>query len=333
MSFSWSTPSIPSYPGIKPVATNSFADALKRLAEHVEEKNKINANNSGTSSLVQLSTDFPNRMHPSHVNNPMSPEQALRLYTQYIHETERREDIRRSYLRTYSGSDGSNINSSILNRRLDVNDPYRFMAPRLSGPFHPSSYFPSLTQQTRMPPPPPSTFLFSNIKTTDTLSRTPTQENTDKKSEQSLGSSKPKLKLFRPYDLDSPNSNSHQTPPSSPSITKKSTPSPTILSNPDESQTTTTSFGKEKQLFNSLGLVQQSTDLISETSSSTTSEESSSIETVSSQQDNHSDKSHSNIKDSSLSVTFKRKSTFSSNTKQSSNRKQSKIDPIQNTSE
>jgi hypothetical protein len=40
MSFSWSTASSPSFAGIKPVTTNSFADALKRLAEHVEEKNK-----------------------------------------------------------------------------------------------------------------------------------------------------------------------------------------------------------------------------------------------------------------------------------------------------
>jgi hypothetical protein len=40
MSFSWSASSSP-FSGIKPVTTtNSFADALKRLAEHVEEKNK-----------------------------------------------------------------------------------------------------------------------------------------------------------------------------------------------------------------------------------------------------------------------------------------------------
>ena len=37
MSFSWST-SNPPFAGIKP--TTSFADALKRLAEHVEEKNR-----------------------------------------------------------------------------------------------------------------------------------------------------------------------------------------------------------------------------------------------------------------------------------------------------
>jgi hypothetical protein len=41
MSFSWSTSSSSSFAGIKPAPTNSFADALKRLAEHVEEKNKI----------------------------------------------------------------------------------------------------------------------------------------------------------------------------------------------------------------------------------------------------------------------------------------------------
>jgi hypothetical protein len=40
MSFSWSTPSTSSFAGLKPATTNSFADALKRLAEHVEEKNK-----------------------------------------------------------------------------------------------------------------------------------------------------------------------------------------------------------------------------------------------------------------------------------------------------
>jgi hypothetical protein len=40
MSFSWSASSSPPFSGIKPAATNSFADALKRLAEHVEEKNK-----------------------------------------------------------------------------------------------------------------------------------------------------------------------------------------------------------------------------------------------------------------------------------------------------
>jgi hypothetical protein len=40
MSFSWSTSSNSPFAGIKPATTNSFADALKRLAEHVEEKNK-----------------------------------------------------------------------------------------------------------------------------------------------------------------------------------------------------------------------------------------------------------------------------------------------------
>lgn len=40
MSFSWSASSTPSFVGIKSSTTNSFADALKRLAEHVEEKNK-----------------------------------------------------------------------------------------------------------------------------------------------------------------------------------------------------------------------------------------------------------------------------------------------------
>jgi len=40
MSFSWSTSSSPSFGSIKSATTNSFADALKRLAEHVEEKNK-----------------------------------------------------------------------------------------------------------------------------------------------------------------------------------------------------------------------------------------------------------------------------------------------------
>jgi len=46
----------------------------------------IDANNNGTSSLVQSPSDYSNRINPSYVNNSMSPEQALRLYTQYIHE-------------------------------------------------------------------------------------------------------------------------------------------------------------------------------------------------------------------------------------------------------
>jgi hypothetical protein len=46
----------------------------------------IDANNGGTSGLVQSLTDFPNRIIPSHVNTSIPPEQALRLYTQYIHE-------------------------------------------------------------------------------------------------------------------------------------------------------------------------------------------------------------------------------------------------------
>jgi len=90
---------------------------------------------------------------------------------------------------------------------------------------------------------------------------------------------------------------------------------------PDESQIATSS-GKEKQLFNSLGLAQQSTDVKSEKSlftetspSITTDEESTPIETILTQQDNHPDKS------------LKRKSSFSSN------RKQTKIVPIQNTVE
>ena len=40
MSFYWSASSSSSFAAIKPVATNSFADALKRLAEHVEKKKK-----------------------------------------------------------------------------------------------------------------------------------------------------------------------------------------------------------------------------------------------------------------------------------------------------
>jgi hypothetical protein len=107
MSFSWSASSSPSFVGIKPAPTNSFADALKRLAEHVEEKNRnsksihhkyiffhyyfhfhflVDANNGETSGLVRSPTDLPNRIISSHVNNSISPEQALRLYTQYIHE-------------------------------------------------------------------------------------------------------------------------------------------------------------------------------------------------------------------------------------------------------
>jgi hypothetical protein len=104
----------------------------------------------------------------------------------------------------------------------------------------------------------------------------------------------------------------------------------------DESQTTTSS-GKEKQLFNSLGLVQQSTDVTPENSSHigtspsiTKIEDSSSNEMILPQQDNHLDQSLSNTKDSSLSATHKRKSGSSSNRKKSPNRKQSKIDIIRN---
>ncbi len=46
----------------------------------------VDANNGETSTLVQSSTDFPNRINPSYVNNSIPPEQALRLYTQYIQE-------------------------------------------------------------------------------------------------------------------------------------------------------------------------------------------------------------------------------------------------------
>jgi len=106
MSFSWPTPSNSSLSGIKSSTTNSFADALKRLAEHVEEKNKnskflhssfcfcfqsfcffdetdtTNTNN-GTSCTV---TDPPNQINVPQTNHSAAPEQALRLYTQYIQE-------------------------------------------------------------------------------------------------------------------------------------------------------------------------------------------------------------------------------------------------------
>ncbi|CAF0796709.1 unnamed protein product [Rotaria sp. Silwood1] len=338
MSFSWSTSSSPSFAGIKPASTNSFADALKRLAEHVEEKNKnIDANNIGNSSLVQSSIDFPNRMFSCHVNNSMSPEQTLRLYTQYIHEIERREDMRRRYLRVYGGSNGPSINLPILNRRSDVIDPYRFTAPHLSSLLHSPAYLQLLTQPTRLTQPAP--FSLTNVKTIDTTPRIPIQENTDKKSSEQISQlSKPKLKLFRPYDLDTPNSNSHQASPSSPNVTKKSTLSPSTCSNSnltisDESQQTVSSSGKEKQLFNTLGLVQQSTDLLTEKSSlieTVPLEDSTSNETVFTQEDNRLDNILSNTKDSSLFVTLKRKSVFSSNTQNSPNRKQSKIDKIHN---
>ncbi|CAF3335542.1 unnamed protein product [Rotaria sp. Silwood1] len=320
MSFSWSTSSSPSFAGIKPASTNSFADALKRLAEHVEEKNKNNANNIGNSSLVQSSIDFPNRMFSCHVNNSMSPEQTLRLYTQYIHEIERREDMRRRYLRVYGGSNGPSINLPILNSLL-----------------HSPAYLQLLTQPTRLTQPAP--FSLTNVKTIDTTPRIPIQENTDKKSSEQISQlSKPKLKLFRPYDLDTPNSNSHQASPSSPNVTKKSTLSPSTCSNSnltisDESQQTVSSSGKEKQLFNTLGLVQQSTDLLTEKSSlieTVPLEDSTSNETVFTQEDNRLDNILSNTKDSSLFVTLKRKSVFSSNTQNSPNRKQSKIDKIHN---
>ncbi|CAF1393677.1 unnamed protein product [Rotaria magnacalcarata] len=323
MSFNWSASSNSLFTGVKPAATNSFADALKRLAEHVEEKNKIDASNGGTSSLVQLSTDFSNRMIPCHVNNSMLPEQTLRLCTQHVHEAERREDIRRCYLRTYGTPHNSNSNTPPLSRRPDITDPYRFMAPHLSSLLQPTAYLQLLAQQTKLSQ--TSQFLLPNINKTDATPRIPIQENTEKRlSEQPSEISKPKLKLFRPYDLDdSPTSKSHQSSPSSPSITnKKSTSSPLSCTNSnstlsDESQTRTSS-GKEKQLFNSLGLVQQSTDIIPETSSQTIAvgEDSTSMD----------DNILSKTKDSSsLSTTNKRKSVFSSN------QKQPKINKINNT--
>lgn len=107
MSFGWSASSNPPFIGLKSGPTNSFADALKRLAEHVEEKNKIStfldvflyqisivdsilicldANHNGTPNFIQSTQDFSNRTNMSLVNNPMSAEQALRLYTQYVQE-------------------------------------------------------------------------------------------------------------------------------------------------------------------------------------------------------------------------------------------------------
>jgi hypothetical protein len=46
----------------------------------------VDTNNGETSGLIQSSTDFPNRINASHVNNSLPSEQALRLYTQYIQE-------------------------------------------------------------------------------------------------------------------------------------------------------------------------------------------------------------------------------------------------------
>ena len=88
---------------MKPVA--SFADALKRLAEHVEQKNKtsktqanrrnlhplsdffaVEMNSTGIASYIQSTADVPHRTMSSHSNSSMSPEETLRLYTQFIHE-------------------------------------------------------------------------------------------------------------------------------------------------------------------------------------------------------------------------------------------------------
>ena len=95
-----------------------------------------------------------------------------------------------------------------------------------------------------------------------------------------------------------------------------------------------TSSGKEKQLFNSLGLVQQSTDLLSSEKSSfietspsiTISEDSTSLEIMTTQEDNGLDKSRQDV---SSPIKLKRKSISPS--KKSSHRKQSRIDTIQNT--
>lgn len=103
MSFSWSSPiNPPSIVGLKP--TTSFADALKRLAEHVEQKNRTSKSlfsivtrgkklflleetkANENSSLVHLSNDFSNRSTLTNENNGISSEQALRLYTQCVQE-------------------------------------------------------------------------------------------------------------------------------------------------------------------------------------------------------------------------------------------------------
>ena len=127
--------------------------------------------------------------------------------------------------------------------------------------------------------------------------------------------------------MDSPNSTSHQ--PSSPTATKKSLPSPSTFPNtPPTFLDTSSSSGKEKQLFNSLGLVQQSTDLSSEPSPVvSTNEDSISIDTMTAASDESN--SETDQKESPAPVKFKRKSI--SPEKTSSHRKQSKIDIQQNT--
>ena len=137
--------------------------------------------------------------------------------------------------------------------------------------------------------------------------------------------SKPKSKLFRPYDLDSPNSTAHQTLPPSPTAPKKFSPPSSNTSIFLNDLQTTASSGKEKQLFNSLGLAQQPTDSPSEKSPSVTiSDDSASIEITAAQQDDGVEKSPSNRKPPSSPNKLKRKSNPAS--KKSSNRKQSKID-------
>ena len=153
MSFSWSTSSISSFAGMKPAPTNSFADALKRLAEHVEEKNKTSKFEMVSlhfialyliqlmqiivellrlflfnhQSIFLIESIHPMSIIPYHRNkhydciHNICKKYGGRLCPQEFSQllqfqAERREDLRRSYVRSYNGSDNTNMNLPMFNR-------------------------------------------------------------------------------------------------------------------------------------------------------------------------------------------------------------------------
>jgi len=225
---------------------------------------------------------------------------------------ERRDDLRRYYLRNYPTTADS-----------VPNNPCRFLSPNLSSLIHPSLYLQTINQQQQqsqirlLPPLPPSPLL-SNTKTIDTTisSSIPAADSLEKKSEVCRllfnnkkiniyiefhfpfqTSSKSKSKLFRPYDLDSPTTS---ISPSTSTTKKSSTPSPNNPSSDDFSSMP--SSGKEKQLLNSLGLVQPSIE----------------------------DNNHPNKSSSASSSSFKLKRKSFSSAKHSTIRKQVKLDNSEN---
>lgn len=171
----------------------------------------------------------------------------------------------------------------------------------------------------------------------------------DKKSDVSVISSvhqrtsqtpKAPLKLFRPYELDGPETKPRQVSSSSPP--KKSISSPPMPSNnastmfeenrppSSSSSSSTSSLGREKQLFSSLGLVQPPMHLVAE-KNSIDADQSQSSPSVSPKSDVESEKlSGSEEKNQPDSTNLKRKSIFNypNPNKTSSHRKQFKVKRI-----